>query len=274
MTELLTTFREAYEDNSELHESAPAREVIALSDDVLDEINKLEQLYNEGMDPALQHGMGLWIPGAHYLNRLPTPNALDKKQPNVFLFPLLDAFGKFLHARSHEIFQETKPTFIRVLAFGPEARKAGNWHCDLLIDRDGKGSFMSRVVADAGRLVVGVDSQLRDDILANIRFVDGSFVVNSIVPEVEHAEHWQDLSQGYQPDVTVVTRETGSVINISDPAFQPSADLIKGFGNYTLTDTGCTTLHIGISVPDALRVSLQCSYEGLSEKDKIALKEH
>lgn len=266
MSEQATTFRESYADGSQLHESTPAEAVTTLDTRVMDAIGALGMEYEKGMDPTARLGIGLWIPGVARLGNLPRPTWEERRQPNVALLPLLDAFGQFLQARQAEIFQGIKPAYVRVLAIGHQAAQLGDWHCDVVIEKDTPRTFISRAVAAAGRLVVGAETKLRGDVPANVRAFTGNFMVHDVVPEKEGIAWWEDLGRGYPEGSTIVTRETGSIITITQAGFEPAPASVDHLDNLVLHKLTSTTLHAPQPVSDALRVSLQCAYEPNRQK--------
>jgi hypothetical protein len=267
MPEQLTTLREVHDDGSQLHESVAGVAVMTLSEELIHcigtAVEKLDQ--NEG-SRTLSTGMGLWVPGLRVLNRLPTPGYREREDPNFGLHPIIDAFGKFIFANSDEVLRGLRPSYIRILAIGPDADRLYSWHCDpeVISVND---HIVSETPPNVGRIVVGVDGRLRENSAANIQFVDGSFVVKDAVAERDDCmtKDWEDQYKGYPEGATLVTRESGSVMDIGDKDFAPDPAKIKQYGDFILTDLGCTSLHAAIPSADSIRFSLQCFYNGFEE---------
>ncbi|HUC95456.1 MAG TPA: hypothetical protein VMR76_00665 [Candidatus Saccharimonadia bacterium] len=267
MPEQITTFRDTYPDGLQLHESTTGVAVRELSEELINEIGLAGEGFNQAESGnKVSLGMGLWIPGARALNVLPKPNYTDRQDPNIGLFPMLDAFGKFVFTNRDEILGGLRPSYVRVLAIGPDAQKVNSWHCDPLVAST-EGYCLSITPPNVGRIVVGVDGRLRSNSGANIRFVDGSFVVTDVVAERKDCKtkDWQDLYRGYPEGSTLVTRESGSVIEIGDTSFEPPQESVRRFDDLVLTKLGCTSLHAATPSTDSVRFSLQCFYDGVEK---------
>ena len=265
MSEQITTFREAYEDGSQIHESPGGTELKELSEEVVNQIGlAAEKLNDDEASQDIALGIGLWVGGSDMLSRLPKPNFTDRYQPNIGLFPILDSFGKFISVNGRDILRGLKPSYVRVLAIGPDTERDDKWHCDPLIESVG-GYCISRAFPNVGRIVVGVDGRLRQGSEANIRFVSGSFVVKDFAEERADCKtaEWEGLYSGYPDGSTLVTRERGSIISVGDKGFTPEQSTIHRFNDLTLTNLGCTSLHAASPSEDSVRFSLQCFYDGL-----------
>jgi hypothetical protein len=268
-TKLHTTFREKLEDGRELHHSDPAEELIELDEATLEQVALLGELYHRGdIDPTYIQGISLSIGPRHPIGRQhdlgnpPKPNFWDMREPNVIMFPLLDAFCRFLDRHRHELFRGVDPYYVRATGFGVEAPKETNLHCDIereWYQHEGRKCIRSRAFPESGRLVVGLDTRLREDVQANLLVVDGDFILDRVVAEPEGVRTLEELD-AVRPDGALVTTDAHSVIEIFDSSFKPGPATVAHAPNGTLIKQGSTTLHAGTSLDDAMRVGLQCWY--------------
>jgi hypothetical protein len=267
MSEYITTFRESYEDGSQLHESIAGEESLRLSDEIINLIGlEADRLNEQEFSRGLRLGMGLRIFGTGHLNMLPKPNSTDRAQPNINLFPIMDAFGKLLYSNKEEVLGRLRPNCVRALVFGPQPEKVNEWHADLELDNDKNRNWISVTGPDMGRFVVGVDGKLRKNYGANIQFADGDFIISNVATERGDCKRWDDLYRGYPNDAAIVARCSSSIISIQNPDFKPTKDTIKKFDDLVITRLGCTSLHAATPVPDSVRFSIQCFYDGLEKE--------
>ncbi len=268
-TKLHTTFREELEDGIELHHSDPAEEVIALDEATLEQVALLGEFYDKGdIDPTYKEGIALSVGPRHPIGRrhelgnLPKPTYRDMREPCVVMFPLLDAFSKFLDRNRDELFRGVDPYYVRATGFGVEAPKETNLHCDIereWYQHEGRKCIRSRAFPDSGRLVVGLDTRLREDVLANLLIVDGDFALDRVVVEPDGVRTLEELD-AVRPNGALVTADAHSVIEIFDSSFKPGPASVAHAPNGVLIKQGSTTLHAGTSLDDAMRVGLQCWY--------------
>jgi hypothetical protein len=149
---------------------------------------------------------------------------------------------------------------MRVLGVGPEAARYATWHCDIERVYDEHGDLVSRAFRDCGRLVVGLDTLLRVDVEANIRSAAGELLVTQTVEEPIGARRPEQLEVLEPPNAAIVTRDTHSLVEICDPDYSPDLSAITAAEENMLMDMSSTTLHSGVAIDDAFRVSLQCWY--------------
>jgi len=259
----VTTFREDLTDGSEKHSSLPGNPVIEIGGEVLQQVLEVGVRYEAGLDPSAMLGMGLRIDSVDQLNNLPRLNYSDSRQPNAILHPVFDAFGRFIYDNRDEALHGISPTYIRVLGIGPEAGKEQVWHCDHELGWDEEGRYItSQVNLTTRRLVVGVDTALRDDRRSNLQFVDGSFVVADTESYPTQARTADAFSNAPNTGKTLVHEQSRSVGRISSEGYSPPEENIRVLDNNVLTDVGCVTLHAANPISDTMRLSLQCFYGG------------
>lgn len=267
MTEQLTmptTFRRDLGDGRELHHSTPARVLTGVDEATLEAVLALGELYDKGdIDPGYKRGIALPLGRQYDLGRMPVPNLADRRSPEFTLFPVFNPFCNFLYRERGALLDGRSANYVRVTGFGVEAPKETNLHCDIereWYDLEGKRCIRSRAFPDTGRLVLGLDTRLRDDLQANLLVMNGDFTVDGVVVEPEGVPSLEDLD-AVRPSGTLVTRDTHSVIEVFDPATAPDSSVLTQTSNGQILDLGSTTLHAGSSIGDAMRVSLQCWYQ-------------
>ena len=251
-----TTFREFESDGYELHYSDSATDVGVLSDEVLEQVKLLGSI-----DLNLERLISLGIPIDYMgeLNGLPPLDPRAKQGQEAVLYPLLTTFSRFLYREKDRLFQNALPAYVRVRASGPgSVNNDLTWHCDGKVVYDERRNVFIRMYPSYRRLVVSLDTLLRDGVETNVQFVDGEFEVRNIKTVKDDAKTLDEIDI---PTGTIVTGTTKSVIRINDADFAPDPSIIRSYSSGVITDLGCTTLHIAQEPTDAVRVSLQCVYD-------------
>lgn len=255
----VSTFRARLPDGSEMHYSTPSSNVGTLSDDVLEQVERLNERYEALSDPAFSFAAGVGIDGRSYVGELPVTPPSGIGKANQIMYPLLRAYAHFIHTNP-DLLKGAGTTRLRAMGFGPEAGRADTWHCDPLeYITPTDPTLQHWSPANAGRLVTGVDGRLRPRVLANIRFVNGLFYIKSPLT-IPPSKDINDYVDGPPRGTSWVSREKRSLIEIGEPDFEPLPGSVGQFDNNAVTDIPTTGLHAPTAITDGLRVALRCHY--------------